>query len=133
MGMLTNAGETACLTTPGFTALATKVKLYSAASAPLKNGTGFVEVTGGSYASKAITSGNWTTSTVGINTRVTLANQAFTASGSQINSIAGLFLTDSSDNVLAWWPLPSTINVANGATYTFTGLYIGGSFSRLCN
>ena len=111
----------------GFSRLATKLKLYTSASTPAKDGTGFTEVANGNgYTTGgiAIVRANWTLELDSGNNRIRLANQVWTASGGSIANIAGVFATDASDNVLAWWERSSPITIASGDTFTADSLYI---------
>jgi hypothetical protein len=105
-----------------FARLATAIRLYT--TAPIKNGTGVVEVlngcgylTGGHVISRA----NWTYAYPP--SRITLSSQVWTASGGCISNISGAYLTDASGNVLCWWTrTPITLN--DGESITFSDITI---------
>lgn len=91
----------------GIANLATAVKLYASSSTPAKDGTGFTEVSNGNgytTGGNAITTSNWTFTNDGTNGNLQLADQTWTASGGNIANVLGAYITDTSGNVLAWWP-----------------------------
>ncbi len=111
----------------GFARTATKLKLYTSASTPAKDGTGFTEVANGNgYLTNgiAITRSDWTAETDSLNRRIRLANKVWTASGGSIANIAGAYVTDAADNVLAWFERSSPITIASGDTFTADTLFI---------
>ncbi len=112
-----------------FTRLATKLKLYQSTSTPHKvpgsatwnevaNGFGYS--TGGIL----IADTDWTLALDGANYKVTLADQVWTAVGGSIANIAGAYVTDASDNVMAWYERAGAVTISSGDTYTATGLLI---------
>jgi hypothetical protein len=102
--------------------LATNLKLFTTASTPNKNGSGFVEVASGNgytTGGQAVSLGNWTPGANGPSDRlVTLADFVWSCSGGSILNIAGAYFTDSSGNVLGWWSLPTPITMSPGDTLT---------------
>ena len=108
---LTNLGEQYMLEGDGggdgsFARKAAKVKLYDSTSVPSKGGTGFTEVANGNgytTGGQAIVLANWTFSVVTNQGQIVLADQVWTAAGGPISNIAGAFITDSADAVMAWW------------------------------
>ena len=118
---LTNLGQTYALygtSTPngGISNLVTHVKLYTGASTPNVNGTGFTEVANGNgYTTGgiAISRSSWTNSLVSGNQTLLLADQTWTATGS-IANIAGAYLTDGSGNVVAWFDVGYITNLPTG-------------------
>lgn len=105
--------------------LATKAKLYLSTSTPAKDGTGFNEVANGNgYATggQAITVANWTYSSNP--SRIVLDDLVWTAAGGQIVDIAGAYLTDASDTVLAWFSRSTPVTLDDGDTITLTSLTV---------
>lgn len=105
--------------------LGTKIKLYDNTSVPVKAGTGFVEVANGNgytTGGQALVRADYSLSLVGGNQVITVANKLWTASGGAISNIAGAFLTDASNNVLAWWERSSSITIGAGDTITLDTL-----------
>ena len=131
---LTYKGEQAALkslTSLGSIArLATAVRLFTGDSAPDKDGvvgppTGFIEVSNGNgytAGGNAITEANWTYSA--LNSKMTLADQVWTASGGSIVNVRGAYIVDGSGHVLAWWELPAAITLASGDSLTLDDLAI---------
>lgn len=125
---LTNAGQTAALfgtSTPNgaLANLATKLKLYDSTSTPNKNGTGFNEVANGNgYTTGgiAISRSDFSNALDSGDQKITLADKVWTATG-PINNIAGAYLTDASNNVLAWFERGSAANLVATDTLTVTG------------
>jgi hypothetical protein len=104
---------------------ATKVKLYQSGSTPAKDGTGFTEVANGNgytTGGHAITTVDWTYDS--LNSKITLADQVWTASGGSISNIAGAYITDAADAVMAWWERASAITLASGDSLTLDDLAI---------
>lgn len=131
LNSLTNNGENACLYGVGFANKATKLKLYTSSSVPIKagvEGTDFFEVANGNgYTTGgiAVTSGSFTYSVVAGTGQVVMAGPfTWTATGT-IANVAGAYLTDSSNNILAWWSRPA-LSILSGDTLTFTNLTITG-------
>ena len=83
--------------------------LYTPASIPAVDGTGFVEVSGGGYAAQSLTQADWLWSA----TSSLVELQTVTFSGSSIGPVQGVFyaLTGIGD-ILAWWPLISPVTDA---------------------
>ena len=129
---LTNKGEEYALFGDGssdgaIARMAAKVKLYASGSTPNKNGTGFTEVSNGNgytTGGAAITVSNWTYAVVSSNGRITLDDQLWTASGGNIANIAGAFITDAGDNVLAWWERSTATTLTPGDSITLDDLFI---------
>jgi hypothetical protein len=139
---LTNKGQQFMLAgADGITRVGTKIKLYTNASTPLKDGTGFVEVANGNgyatgglavtpftgtipAASLPATSGNWSIDLDTGDIKAVLDDKQWTASAGSIANIAGAYMTDASDVILAWWERGSTTTIASGDTVTLTGLFI---------
>lgn len=111
MGQFTTFGFSAALKGTGtpngsIANIATAIKLYTSASSPAKDGTGFTEVANGNgYTTGgiAITTADWGYSFDGTNGNLLLASKTWTASGGNIANVAGAYITDTSGNVLAWW------------------------------
>lgn len=133
MNSLTNKGEQWSLlgngTAGSIARLATAIRLYTSASVPTKagvEGVDFIQLAnGGGYTSggKTVAVGDWTGGLVGSNYGITLADQTWTGTGSGMPSIAGAYLVDAANNVLAWWSR-STVSVPSGQTFTLTGIRI---------
>ncbi len=129
---LTNKGQEYCLygtATPNgsLANLGTKLKLYDSTSTPNKNGTGFVEVANGNgytTGGVAIVRADYALSLDTGNQKVQIADKVFTASGGSILNIAGAYLTDAADNVLAWWERSAAITIASGDTLTLDDLSV---------
>lgn len=127
---LTNAGEELALFGDGvgdgsIARLATSVRLFTSASTPNKNGTGFTQVANGNgYTTGgiAITVADWTFSVNGVNGQIVLDDQVWTATGGQIVNIAGAYIHDGTD-VLAWWER-STVTLDDTDTITLDDLTI---------
>jgi hypothetical protein len=111
VGSVTNAG--------GVANLGTNLKLYTSASTPNVNGTGFTEVSSGNgytTGGKALTTASYTLSVVSQSAQMVIADQTWTASGGSIANIGGVYLTDSSGNVLAWWERTAALTLTDGDT-----------------
>jgi hypothetical protein len=100
----------------GIIQVATKAKLYKSGSSPNKDGSGFQEVDAGfgyTAGGTAIVAGNWVETLVLGNYTADLKPSGawphWTAVGGNIANIAGFFITDAADNVLAWWPNPGGV------------------------
>lgn len=107
--------------------LGTKLKLYNSSSTPNINGTGFTEVSNGNgytTGGQALVRADYTLGTSGSNKQITIADKTWTASGGSIANIGGAYLTDASDNVLAWWERASALTLASGDSLTLTGLIV---------
>lgn len=129
---LTNKGQEAMLygtATPngGLANLAAAIRLYDGTSTPNKNGTGFVQVTAGNgYAAggTVITRGNWTLALDSGDNKLTLNDIVITASGGNIANVAGAYLVDAANNVLAWWERVAPATLAPGEVLTLDDLAI---------
>ena len=109
VGSVTNAG--------GVANLGTALKLYTSASTPVVAGTGFTEVANGNgyvTGGKALTTSSFTLSIVTDAAQVQISDQTWTASGGSIANIGGVYLTDASGNVLAWWERSTALTLADG-------------------
>ena len=56
--------------------------------------------------------------------QIMIDDKTWTASGGTIPDIDGVYLTDSDDNVLAWWERASAITLADGDSIVADDLYI---------
>lgn len=134
---LTNEGQGLALgkgstgTTYGIVQAATRLKLFTDATQPLKDGTGFTEVSNGNgYTTNGITTldpTDWTASLNGGDQQVVLDTNGpyqWTASGGQIQNIKGAFITDASDRELAWWERSSAVTLNASDTITADDLTI---------
>ncbi len=132
---LTNKGQELALkgngtSNGGLARLATKLKLYQTGSAPSKSGAEGVEflqvANGNGYTTGgiAISESDFTYSVVGGNGQIVIGDKVFTASGGAIANIAGAYLTDAGNNVLAWFERSSPTTLASGESITLTGLTI---------
>lgn len=128
---LTNLGEQYMLQGNGagdgsFARLAAKVKLYLGTSVPDKDGTGFNEVPNGNgyvTGGQAIVLADWTFSIVVTQGQIQLDDQTWTATGGNISNIAGAFVTNAANAVMAWWERTAfTLN--NTETLTLDDLFI---------
>ena len=109
----------------GMARLAVKVKLYANGSAPAKDGSGMVEVVNGNgyvTGGNALIATNFTYASAP--SRITLDDQTWTASGGSIANIAGAYITDASDNVLAWFERSSLLTLDDGDSITLDDLTI---------
>lgn len=104
--------------------LTNNLRLFTNATTPNKNNTGFTEASGGAYAAKSITVANWTTSLQGSNVESQLADQTWTASGGSIANVLGAYLTDTDGNVLAWWERSTAITLNDGDSITADDLIV---------
>lgn len=131
-GSFTNLGQDYCLygtspTVGGLANLATAIRLYTAASTPAKDGTGFTQIASGNgypAGGYTIVKANWTQVTLSGDRGIRLADQVVTASGGSIPSFGGSYLVDASNNPLAWWPLASPVILAPGEYITLAALTI---------
>lgn len=127
---LTNKGEEYALkgdgsSDGGIARKGASLRLFSSATSPAKDGTGFTEIaTGNGYAPISVTVSDWSYSVVSVNSRITCANKVWTASGSGIANIAGIFLADSGGLPLAWWERSAPTSLDAGDTVTAQGLVI---------
>lgn len=116
-------------TTPngGIANLATALRLYDSTSTPNKNGTGFNQLAGGNgytTGGVAITRSNWTLGFNGADRTMVLNDITFTATGGSLVNIAGAYLVDGSNNVLAWWERASPVTLTVGQPLTLDDLSI---------
>jgi hypothetical protein len=124
---LTHKGEELALKkSPGSIAyLATAVRLFKGDSAPDKDGTGFNEVADGNgytTGGQAIDETDWTYSA--LNSKMTLADQVWNASGGSIENVKGAYLVNAGGDVLAWWELTTAVTLASGDDLTLDDLTI---------
>lgn len=95
--------------------------LFSSATTPNKDGTGFTIITGngGDPKTTGVGETNWTSSLVGSapnqNVQVVLADQTWTASGT-VSNVAGATLRDTAGTAiaLAWWERSSAVTLNSG-------------------
>lgn len=109
----------------GFARMATKLKLYKSGSTPAKDGTGFTEVDPGhgyTTGGKAISRANW--SYLSGPSRITLADQVWTAVGGSIPDIAGAYLTNEDNEVMAWWDRSTALTLLDGESVTADDLTV---------
>jgi hypothetical protein len=103
----------------GIAQLGTSLRLYDSTSTPAVDGSGFVEVAAGNgYSTGGITV-NTTDYNLSISSgsaQVVLTDQTWTAVGGDISNIYGAYLTDNSNNILAWWERSSATTLADGDT-----------------
>lgn len=126
---LTHKGEELALKSPTSTGsiarIATAVRLFTGTSAPDKDGTGFTEVANGNgytTGGKSITEANWTYTA--LTSKITLADQVWTASGGSIENVKGAYIVNAGGDVLAWWELTTAITLASGDTITLDDLTV---------
>jgi hypothetical protein len=110
--------------------LATQLRLFTSASTPDKDGSGFTYLTDGvnGYNHQAITVANWTGAggAGGQDFEIQLDDFTFTASGGSLANIAGAAVVDASAAVLAWWERTSPITLNDGDAITADDLLIRG-------
>lgn len=94
--------------------------LFTSATTPNKDGTGFTLInTGGGEAKTGLGEANWTSSLVGTaptqNVQVVLADQTWTASAT-VTNVAGATLRDTTGTAvaLAWWERSSAVTLNSG-------------------
>jgi hypothetical protein len=129
---LTNKGEEYMLIGDGVSngsigRLATKLKLFDSTSTPDKDGTGFTEVANGNgyvTGGQVVAVGNWTFSVVTTNGQIVLDDYVWTASGGNISNILGAFITDATDQELAWWERTTAVTLTPGDSITADDLTI---------
>lgn len=106
-----------------------ELALFTSATTPAKDGTGFTAVSGSGGDPKAITEANWTASLSGsapnANVQVVLADQTWTASGT-ISNIAGAYLRDTTGATrpLAWWERSSAVSLLSSDQLTADDLTV---------
>tara|TARA_R100001086_G_scaffold87122_3_gene42585 strand:+ start:6881 stop:7324 length:444 start_codon:yes stop_codon:yes gene_type:complete len=108
-------GTKGSLATAGIVLAADRIGLFSSATTPAKDGTGFTQITGNGGDPKTIADSNWTGSLSGsapnANAQVVLADQTWTASGA-VNNIAGAYIFENAGGTaLAWWERSSAIDL----------------------
>ena len=104
-----------------------KLKLFKNTSTPARDGTGFVEVANGNgytTGGQALTPASFTLSIDSGNAQIMIDDKTWTASGGSIADIDGVYLTDSDDNVLAWWERASSITLADGDSIVAENIYV---------
>ena len=106
---------------------ATHVRLFEGTSVPDKDSLVMVfdEISDGNgytTGGKTITEADWTYDSD--NSKITLADQVWTASGGSIESIAGAYIVNAGGDVLAWWELTGPITLASGDDITLDDLTI---------
>lgn len=104
--------------------------LFSNATTPAKDGTGFTLIAGSGGDPKTIGESNWTASLSGsapnANVQVVLADQTWTASGA-INNIAGAVARDTTPGTaqaMAWWERSSAVSLLTSDQLTADDLTI---------
>jgi len=106
---------------------ATSVRLYQfTGAAPVKAGTGLVEVAGANgYTAGgiAITVGDWTYTSAPSQIALT-SDPSWTAAGGAIADIGGAYIVDGSGNILAWWERSSALTLDDGDSLTLDDLTI---------
>lgn len=107
-----------------------ELALFSSATTPAKDNTGFTQITGNGGDPKVVAESNWTASLSGSapnqNVQVVLANQTWTATGA-INNIAGAYLNDTTttpEKALAWWERSSAVSLLTSDQLTADTLTI---------
>jgi len=123
----------------GFAQDGNKLKLYTSASSPSKDGiegVEFIEVASGSgyvpdgkqidFVDHVL--GNAPTPPTPANKQIVIqylgADPSWTASGGSILNIAGAYLTDANDMVLAWWERAAPLTLGDGDTLVCDDLTI---------
>jgi len=104
--------------------------LFSSATTPAKDGTGFTLISGNGGDPKTVVESNWTASLSGSapnqNVQVVLADQTWTATAT-ISNIAGATLQDTTttpDKPLAWWERSSAVSLLTSDQLTADDLTI---------
>lgn len=107
-----------------------ELALFSSATTPAKDGTGFTLITGNGGDPKVVGESNWTASLSGSapnqNVQVVLADQTWTATAT-ISNIAGAYLQDTTttpDKPLAWWERSSAVSLLTSDQLTADDLTI---------
>lgn len=116
----------------GILQVGSELHLYTSASTLDKDADNqsITEASGGGYAAKtglaglSSGSGAWTIQLNGTNVEIQLDDQVWTASGGSIANIAGAYLTDDDDNVIAWWERSSAVTLNDGDSITADDLII---------
>lgn len=119
------AGTKGGTATAGLVLAANELALFSNATTPNKDGTGFTQLTGNGGDPKAITDANWTGSVPSVDAQVVLADQTWTAAGGSIANIAGAYLNESVGDVeFAWWERSSAVTLLDTDQLTADDLTI---------
>lgn len=133
---LTNEGQQIALgkgaigVVEGIVIAALSIRLFTDATQPLKDGTGFTEVTNGNgytTGGLAITAANWSASLSGGDAQVVLDTSGpfqWTASGGTIANIKGAYIADTGARELAWWERSSAVTLNSADTITADDLTI---------
>jgi hypothetical protein len=107
-----------------------ELALFSSATTPAKDHTGFTLITGNGGDPKVVGESNWTASLSGSapnqNVQVVLADQTWTATAT-ISNIAGAYLQDTTttpDRPLAWWERSSAVSLLTSDQLTADDLTI---------
>lgn len=108
-------GTKGATATAGIVLAADRIGLFSSATTPAKDGTGFTQITGNGGDPKTIGAANWAGSLSGsapnANAQVVLADQTWTASGA-VNNIAGAYIfQNAGGQELAWWERSSAVSL----------------------
>lgn len=112
---------------------AAKLRLYTSDSDPDIDGTGFVEVPDGNgYVSGGVNLGaagsDWNLDQVDGEWRATLISDHYwTATGGSIDDVAGLYVLDSDNNVLAWWARDTPVTIHAEDVIRVAGVYVESS------
>lgn len=109
------AGTKGATATAGIVLASDRIGLFSSATTPAKDGTGFTQITGNGGDPKTISHANWTGSLQGsapnANAQVVLANQTWTATGA-VNNIAGAYIFENATGLeMAWWERSSAVSL----------------------
>lgn len=112
--------------TGGFIEVAARLHLYASGSTLAKDKLtqNITDASGGGYAYKTISSANWTVQIGSGNQEVVLADQVWTASGGSISNIAGAYMTDGDNNVMAWWERTTAVTLNDTDSITADDLTI---------
>jgi len=120
--------------------LATAIKLFTDASTPNQDGSGFTEVANGNgytTGGKSIQLSDWailepSTDPVS-DTQIKLETSGggggdlkWTASGGTIDDIKGAYIVDTNGDVLAWWERPAALTLQDGDEIDVADLIISG-------
>lgn len=121
-------GTKGTLASAGIVLAADRLGLFSSATTPAKDGTGFTQITGNGADPKTISDANWTGSLSGsapnANAQVVLADQTWTASGT-VSNIAGAYLFENAGGTeLAWWERSSAVELLSSDELTADDLTV---------
>ena len=123
------SGSKGATNTAGLILAADRIALFSNATTPAKDGTGFTAVGGGSGGdAKTISDANWTGSLQGSapnqNAQVVLANQTWTATAT-ISNIAGTYIyINATGEELGWWERSSAVTLLTSDQITADSLTV---------